>query len=706
MKKKKRIINTVILLLIAVFIASPLTAYAISGKTSNQIPYDSYTYWNYSASERKAVYCKPIYKTELVLDYMDMGAEKQLGKITDVVASKSGKLYILDGDMSAIYILNSDYKSNGIINSISNGNEKLTFKDARGIYVDLENNIYIADTENGRVIVCNENGELIKQLFLPDSKLIPDDFNFRPIKVAVDARGYMYVLSDGSYNGAILYSPEGEFLGFYGANSVKSSVTQVITQLWNKVIMTDEKRAASATVLPYQFTDICIDSNNFVYTATGNTNKFATTGQLRKLSPGGKDVIESNGYNYSDEGTGTYQQDMHGLDVDAQGFIYAIDSSYGHIFVYDQNNNLLGVFGSGAKTGTQDGSFTIASAITVNGNDVIVSDSTLNTVTVFKETDYGKLLKQAQILTDNGDYIKAKPLWNELIKQDKQNQLCYKGLAKAYLDEKNYAESLNYAKEAYDRDTYALAFKEIRNDWISGNFVLIIAIVLLLIISLIMLSRYIRKKAYGLNGNLKVMLSVWKSPGNTFEAIKYKNMGSVITATAIVLIYYVTDVMKSTMGGFCFTAFIASSYNAAITFLRTSGAILLFVMCFWAISALMSGLGKIKEIYVVVTYSMQPMIAANLIYVLLTNVMLPSEIGFLNIFMTVMTLYSAFLAIMGLIKVNDYSFGRFVAVTILTFVAMIVVIFVGTVIFLLMQLLIRFLKTVVTETNKIITFGG
>lgn len=48
-----------------------------------------------------------------------MGAEKQLGKITDVVASKSGKLYILDGDMSAIYILNSDYKSNGIINSIS-----------------------------------------------------------------------------------------------------------------------------------------------------------------------------------------------------------------------------------------------------------------------------------------------------------------------------------------------------------------------------------------------------------------------------------------------------------------------------------------------------------------------------------------------------------------------------------------------------------
>lgn len=706
MRKKKRIANTIILLLIAVFIASPLNAYAMSGKTSNQIPYDSYTYWNYSASERKAVYCKPIYKTEFVLNYMDIGAAKQLGKITDVAASKSGELYILDGDMSAIYILNSNYKPKGTINCVKNENEELTFKDARGIYVDSDNNIYIADTENGRVIVCNESGELVKQLLLPDSKLIPDDFNFRPIKVAVDARGYMYVLSDGSYNGAILYSPDGDFLGFYGANSVKSSVTQVITQLWNKVIMTDEKRAASATVLPYQFTDICIDSNNFVYTATGNTNKFATTGQLRKLSPGGKDVIESSGYNYTDEGTGTYQQDMHGLDVDDKGFIYAIDSSYGHIFVYDQNNNLLGVFGSGAKIGTQNGSFTIASAITVNGNDVIVSDSTLNTVTVFKETDYGKLLKKAQILTDNGEYIKAKPLWNELIKQDKQNQLSFKGLAKAYLDEEDYSKSLDYAKKAYDRDTYALAFKEIRNDWITKNFVLIIVIILLLIVSVIMLTRYFRKRPFSLNGNLKVMLSVWKSPGNAFEAIKYKNMGSVITATVIVLVYYVTDVMKSTMGGFCFTDFSTSSYNAAITFLRTSGAIILFVMCFWAISALMSGLGKIKEIYTVVTYSMQPMIAANLIYVFLTNVMLPSEIGFLNIFMTVMTLYSAFLAIMGLIKINEYSFGRFVAVTVLTVVAMIVVIFVGTVIFLLLQLLIRFLKTVVTETNKIITFGG
>lgn len=706
MKKKNRIVNTIIILLIFVLFASPLISLSVSAETGNSIPYDSYTYWNYSTSERRAVYSKPIYKTDFVLTYLDIGATEQLGKITDVIASDTGELFILDGDNSKIYILNSDYKPKCLISGIKKENDTLSFKGARGIYIDSNNNIYIADTENGRIIVCNQNGELIKELLLPSSKLIPDNFNFRPIKIAVDARGYKYVLSDGSYNGAILYSPEGEFLGFYGANNVRSTVTQIITQLWNKVIMTDEKRAVSATVLPYQFTDICIDNNNFVYTATGNTNKFATTGQLRKLSPGGKDVIESSSYNYADEGMGTYQQDLHGLDVDDKGFIYAVDSAYGHIFVYDQNNNLLGVFGSGAKEGIQDGAFTTASAITVNGSDVVVSDSTLNTVTVFKETDYGKLLKQAQILTNDGNYGEAKSLWSELLQQDRQNQLCYTGLAKAYLEEENYTKSLEYAKEAYDRDTYSLAFKEIRNDWISNNFAIIILILLIVATGLILLSKYIKKKSVHLNGNISAILSIWKSPSNTFEAVKYKNIGSTVIATLIVLIYYVTDVMKSMLGGFCFTNFNASSYNAAITFLRTSGAIFLFVICFWAISALMSGIGKIKEIYIVVAYSMQPMVAANLIYVLLTNVMLPSEIGFLNVFMTVMTLYSAFLAIMGLIKVNDYSFGRFVAVTLLTVVAMIVVIFVGTVIFLLMQLLLRFLKTIITETNKIITFGG
>lgn len=704
---KKGIITAVICCLIIAFSISPCTVYAASYEEVDQIPYDSYTYWQYSSNSRGAVFNKPIYKTHSVIDYLDMGLASQLGKITDIVSDKEGYLYILDSSMSQVIILDENYKPYRVIDGIIKGDKTLRFKEAQGIFVDNNGYIYISNTENAQVIVCDKGGKFIKEYLLPDSNLIPSKFNFRPIKSARDSRGYMYILSDGSYNGAILYSPDDEFLGFYGANKVKTTVTQVLTTIWNKLVMTDEKRAASAIVLPFQFTDICIDKNDFVFTATGNTSKYSSKGQIRKLSPGGKDVIDSNSYNYADEGVGTYQQDLCGITVDGNGFIYAIDSSYGHIFAYDQENNLLGIFGTGAKTGLQDGSFTTASAITSNGSDVIVCDSTLNTVTIFKETDYGRLLKKAQLLTNNGDYITAKPLWESLIKEDKQNQLSYKGLAKAYYDEGDYNTALDLSKMAYDRETYASAFKELRNKRITDNFAIYILIAVVAIALIAIAVRFKKKKKIHLCGeNVKLMFSVWRHPGDAFENIKLKAKGSVLLATIIVILYYVTDVMKTTMGGFCFTYFNSETFNALITLLRTSGLIFLFVICFWAVSALMSGQGKMKEIYIVVTYSMQPLILFNLIYIILTNVMIPDEIGFLNILMTVMILYSGFLAIRGLMRINDYSFGRLIAVTTLTVVGMIIVVFIGTVIFLLLQLLFGFIRTIATEIYKIISFGG
>ena len=116
---------------------------------------------------------------------------------------------------------------------------------------------------------------------------IPDDFMYQPIKVTVDSAGYTYVLSDGSYYGAILYAPSGKFLGFYGANSVKNTVTQFIAKMWKKLTSTNAKRSASASRLPYQFTDLYADKDNFIYTATGKTSQTLQTGQIRQLSPGG-----------------------------------------------------------------------------------------------------------------------------------------------------------------------------------------------------------------------------------------------------------------------------------------------------------------------------------------------------------------------------------------------------------------------------------
>lgn len=705
MNKKRLCALTALVMAISIMFGINVSAVTIDDST--QIPYNSYTYWTgYSASNKIAVYNKPMYEVSQTINYIDMGLTEQFSKLTDVFSAQNGKTYILDGGASKIVVLDNEYNLITEIKEVSDGNNVYNFKDAQGIFVDGNSNIFIADTQNEQVLVSDENGLLLKKYTLPESRLIPSNFKFKPIKLSKDSRGYLYVLCDGSYYGAILYSPEDKFLGFYGANTVKNTITQALSTLWKKITMTDEKRSVTATTLPFQFTDLFIDENDFVYTATGATSG-NQTGQIKKLSPGGKDVLGSEGVNFADAGAKTLKQDLLSLSVDDEGYVYALDSAYGHIFIYDKNKNLLGVFGCGSRSGTQDGSFTSAVAITLKGNEVLVADSSLNTVSIFKITDYGSLLKEAQRLTNKGDYIGSKNLWLDVMSQDKNNQLAYIGLAKSYFDEGEYQKAMEYAKIGCDRETYALAFELVRNNWITENFTYIVLAVVAIIVLLIVAIYYKHKKNIIIfNEKLRLMFSVMRHPGEAFYKMRTEKKNSLLISILLLMLFYATTVIKTTNGGFCFVYFNSSSYNALFVLLQTVGLVLLFGICFWGVSTLMQGQGKIGEIITVLCYSLQPIIISNIVYVILTNILIPGEIGFLNLFMTIMTGYSAFLIIRGLIYINDYGFGKLLGVTVLSVAGMVIVLFVFIAVVLLLQLLWGFVETVYSECYKIIVFGG
>ena len=190
--------------------ANALTVYSPNSERT----YDTHTYWE-TTTGFEAVYAKPLYELNTVLDYTDMGVDA-FSVLTDVAVGKDNSVYILDSGNSRIVKLSPNYTTDREF--IDFGGE--SFNGAQGIFISDEQLIYIADTENARVLVGNLQGSLVNVLKLPESELIPDDFVYRPIKIAVDTEGYTYVLSDGSYYGAILYSPNGEFLGFFGANTV------------------------------------------------------------------------------------------------------------------------------------------------------------------------------------------------------------------------------------------------------------------------------------------------------------------------------------------------------------------------------------------------------------------------------------------------------------------------------------------------------
>lgn len=680
--------------------------FSVSATTTDvdEIPFETYTYWTGITEDgRKPVQMKQVFKVKDVIYPSEMG-DIDVEKFVDVCCGSDGKIYLLDSDSSLIVVLNSDYSLHTVINGIKSSNDEIvTFKGSRGIYVDKNNYIYIAGAASKCVWKIDINGILKKDYLLPDSNIIPKDFQYSPIKVTVDKNGYVYILSDGSYYGAILYSPNDEFLGFYGANTVNSTVTQAIQQVFNRLFTNDIKKSQSVKALPYQFTDLVVDSNNFIYTATGATQDGAK-GQIKRLNPGGKNVFTGNEINYADEASSLeyygYWIGNNLSEIAVSGdFVYGLSTVYGKVFVYNTLNELICVFGGGIIDGEQKGVFKSSCAIEAYGNDIYVLDNEKNSLTVFGPTEYGAKVMSASSMVIRSNYIGAKSEWSQILENDSNNQLAYKYLAKAAFTEKDYVLAMEYSKAGYNREIYEQAFEAYRDGLIRKNFGLIILIVILLIALIVVCFLFIRKRNIKILKNKKInlMFSTLIHPFDAHTTIKTKKQGSILICLILLTIYFVTEIVKTTHGGFIYTYFDASTFNALFVLAKTIGVIGLWVVVNWAVSTLFGGIGKIKELFIVTCYSLLPMIIGNLISVIATNALVSTEASFLNVLLTVLTAYTFILIAIGTIIVHDFSFSTFVGTTVLTVAGMAIVVFVGFLIWMIIQQLFGFLGTIANE---------
>ena len=697
----RKIISLIVAVVLIVSFA--VTASASSVKV-DQIPTDTYTYWDSGVMA---------YSAKSVYNFNKEISEKQLGfsyvSLTDIANDEEGNSYILDGEGATVFVLDAKYNYKYSFGISSFNGEQIDFTFAAGIEYRNEK-LYICDTYNARVLQLTLDGVIENIMYLPESDMIPDDFIFKPIKIAVDSSGYIYVLSEGSYYGAILYDPSGEFIGFYGSNTVETGVMTALTTIWEKLTMTDEKRANSAKKLPYQFTDLFVDDMDFVYTATGRTGEdLIEKGQIKRLNPGGINILtEADALTFGDlvKSTVRFRPPTWRIDsnictviANDEGYIYAVDRESSRVFIYDNSCNFISVFGGGNGDVDQHGAPKKIAAIGINGEDIIVLDERKNNITIFTRTAYGKLFMEAQAMVLSGDYLESKEHWEQVLAQDKNNQLAYSGLAKACVAAGEYEKALEYAKEGKDVNTYDQAYTMLRNQNLSKNFNLY-AIIAIFVVALIIVGVYFKRKNNVVlikSVKVKTAMKVLTSPVDSFTSIKQNKLGSVVIATVLMIVCYISTVAKSEWSGFQFVGTNTENFNSILTLLKTIGAVLLFTIANWAVATLMQGRGTIKEIYVVTCYSLIPLIISNFAFAILTHFVSLSELPFITIMTTALLIYTGILFVFGLMAIHDVSFGKFLGITLLSLAGILVVIFVGVVVFLLAQQLYSFIMTIATE---------
>lgn len=691
-----------IFLLVLLLSIGILPAHAME---ADGIPYDTYGTWK---GQGKAAFVtqKAVYEPSAYFTGYDLGAGPMQTPVD--LASDGERLYILDSGRSRILVLDADYRLIDTLSGLQYEGESLDLSTAEGIFAGQGGLLYVADTGGGRVIILDAQGKVLRLINAPKSEIIPEGLEFRPIELAQDENGFLYVLSKGNYYGAMVFGKDGEFLGFFGASRVGGGVSSILSRFFDNLFGTNARREASARKLPFEFTDICY-RNKFMYTVSAVTKN--NRGQIKKLSYTGENILKS-GQVFADEfafgdrlqvraSDGSYFTNQFvSLAVDDQDFMYALDGKFGKIFIYDGECNLISVFGGGLGTGIQQGTFKDACDIELFAERLVVLDKTNASVTVFEPTEYGRLLHNAVVMDNNGDYEQAMELWRQISDADAFNQLAYRGLSNGYLMKEDYEQALHWARMGDDKDNYERAFEELRRQFLAENFTWIftgIALALGALVAFLVYSMKHKGKTYIKNRKLANFFSVLLHPADAAYQIKYNAQGSVLLAGGTMLLFFVLRVAEITLGGFMYVSYNPQTYNSGLTFLGTTALALLWCLVNSRVCTLFEGKGSLREIVIVTGYSLLPQLIYSALFIVCSYILVYSEYGFLQILHTVAWVLTVIILLVGMSVIHEYGFGKSLKMTVVTILGMALVAFIVVLVLTLFQDLFKFVSGAIRE---------
>ncbi len=148
------------------------------------------------------------------------------------------------------------------------------------------------------------------------------------------------------------------------------------------------------------------------------------------------------------------------------GIYVAVDRTRGRLFGYDSQGVMLWAFGTKGNTA---GAFTRAVGVEHMDYDLMVLDQVENSVTVFTPTEYGLRIYEAIDTYLRGDYDSSADLWREVMRQNANYPLAYRGIARAILRQDDFEGAMRYYKLAHDRENYGRVFKLYRKQWMDRN---------------------------------------------------------------------------------------------------------------------------------------------------------------------------------------------------------------------------------------------
>lgn len=614
----------------------------------------------------------------------------------DIAVDENNNIYVLDSGNRRVVVLNQELHYARSIEQFILKGEPTTLADPSGIFV-RSGRLYISDTENGRVLISDLNGNVEKTLVRPNGDIFPNDITFRPARLVVDDRENVYVLCDGMYYGAVMYNKDGRFEGFYGSNKVEMTFSRLADYAWKQFLSLEQKRQMQR-FLPVEYNSIDIDQYGMMYVCSPFMN--TKTASVRKLNPKGADVLNTETFGDLDESIHNKFMD---IAADQDGFISCLDGAYMRIFQYDKEGNLLFVFG---RSGGQSGTFVEPVALCTWKDGLLVLDRGKKNITFLRQTSFGATVREAVKYYNAGQYEQAMEPWKQVLKENSGFEMAYLGLGKSLYFTGDYQKAADYFRKAGNIEWNSKAFKEYRSQWLRGHsswMMTALAVAVLLIISLIWkrspLHRPIAAAIHRveLPQKWRYFGHAMRHPLDGYEDIRWNKGGSAIIGCACIALAGLSLLLRIQYTGFRFNTYAAETVNLPIIFVGAVGIILLFTVSNWSLCVLFDSEAYYKDIFVCTSYSLVPFAVSILLTTWMSYGLCTDESMILSVISTVGVLWSFVLLFFGMKEMHQYSAGKTIWSLLLTLVGILLLLFLLFMISSLFQQMVSFVRTLTSE---------
>lgn len=646
-------------------------------QASVEVPYKTYTLTGEG------------YPMETQVAYVPVG---HLGVTGDLIApedlfiGENNLVFVADSGKQHIIVFNDE---GNIIDEIGTGE----LIEPLGVFVN-EDGVYVADYGREEVVLFTHDGELMNSFGRPDTPLYGERASFKPQKIAVDRRGNMYVVSEGSTNGIVQLSAEGDFLGFFGVNRSSGSLMSFLPDL----LKSETQRLNQFLRVPPAPSNISIDEQGLIYTVTAGTDAEV----IRRLNIAGANMLPTDiaGSN-----------PMRDVAVGKAGNMVTITTD-GTIYELDPEGFTLFYFG-GREDGTnRAGLFVQPSAIEIDGDEqLLIADREKGTVEIFSPTGFTEKLHEGIGLFAEGYYVESEAIWQDVLQLNASFALAHNAIGQSEFKQQNYDEAMDRFKRSHNHNAYSNAFWEVRYEWMQENLSLLFASIIGLITLrfgivysnrrfgyLVPVKRKWKQfKKFKLLDELLFVIRFIRHPIDSFYYLKLRQHVSVLSATVLYILLFLSYLFYVYGRGFIFGPIPIESFWFVYDLVLFVTPIVFFLLVNYLVSTISDGEGRFSELYIGFIYSCAPLLIGLVPLVLVSQILTLNEAFIFNFSLIIMIFYTLIILFIMVKEVHDFTFWGSVRNILITLFGMILLAFVLMIVYVLFDQVIQFISSIIQE---------